>query len=786
MEINYNVYGQPEQWVSTYYQQNDLTNKNKKAWFGGSSYQTQLRAGVEQNKLSYDTPIDKSLVYCGIGRESALSHRAYIGKDSENTGYLKIYEYQDSAVSNWAFFEKSAQYGSTNSPIDAGYIRLDDLGRTAWNNSINDDWNYSKYLEPYTFINPHNMVLLINVVVGTSLGNTQVKELSEYIANRANYPYLYAVYGNLYFGEYPERNLFAGKGTPPTGWKTTTLQCLDNYVCNEKNIDIPMYGISYGGSCILMGNPSRTDTMFTGDDFLNIFYTTEDGKEHIKLQRIDNSLSYAYLEYYDGLIEDILKTAACFGLYFTTKESVAINGALTHNDMYIGLIDDDGVGHGRYLQGADTVNAPQAAADYTDMHKIDYDPNKPPPPLPGKDPILPSGLYFTMAGRGTGIWAVTPGEIDQIWTDIFGSDVDVKMFGNNPMNAILSLKWTPFIWDIGSLHDGPVVLGTSVVNQLHTYPQIETVVDAEQHGWGTIQFTYDKNFYNARYMQARLFLPFYGYYELPTAQLLSSELRLDFYYNVPDELGVYVISYDDVIYDYVECKVDMDVPLTGSNAAALSANARNEALSIAAQVASTAASTLIGVSTVTGLTGAARHLAQGIDALADVGFGWGSAGIESETYLGMRGMGTGYSFTAGQALGIGAGLAGAGLNISNTIYNAKVERAALRTNLPYHGSALQTTFLHMSMKPYVQIFKNAVMEGLETKNTGSIKEELGGDAEAQYKLKVGHACDIWAQLEGMPENSLLQTTGMADMSSTGMEMAEAQELNSILQSGFYR
>lgn len=92
----------------------------------------------------------------------------------------------------------------------------------------------------------------------------------------------------------------------------------------------------------------------------------------------------------------------------------------------------------------------------------------------------------------------------------------------------------------------------------------------------------------------------------------------------------------------------------------------------------------------------------------------------------------------------------------------------------------------MSMKPYVQIFKNAVMEGLETKNTGSIKEELGGDAEAQYKLKVGHACDIWAQLEGMPENSLLQTTGMADMSSTGMEMAEAQELNSILQSGFYR
>ena len=42
-----------------------------------------------------------------------------------------------------------------------------------------------------------------------------------------------------------------------------------------------------------------------------------------------------------------------------------------------------------------------------------------------------------------------------------------------------------------------------------------------------------------------------------------------------------------------------------------------------------------------------------------------------------------------------------GINIYNTVHTAQIQRAALSTTIPYHGSALQTTFLHMSMKPYV-------------------------------------------------------------------------------------
>ena len=108
MAVNESVYGATNLWVPCYYQQSGLSNKNKKAWFGGSTAQTQLRGGIAAEKISYTSPIDKSLSYCGFGTESALNHRAYIGIDPDNTGAVKIYEYQDTDISNWAFFEKTA------------------------------------------------------------------------------------------------------------------------------------------------------------------------------------------------------------------------------------------------------------------------------------------------------------------------------------------------------------------------------------------------------------------------------------------------------------------------------------------------------------------------------------------------------------------------------------------------------------------------------------------------------------------------------------------------------
>lgn len=597
MAVNQEIYGSSEQWVSTYYQQNELTNKNKKAWFGGSTAQTQLRAGVAAGKLSYSEPIDKTLAYCGFGTESALNHRAFIGRDPENTGALKIFEYQDSDISNWAFFEKTAQYGETSAlapALDNGYIRLDDLGRTAWNENINDDWNYSKYLEPYTFINPHNMVLLINVIAGASLDTSQQIDLATYIQNRASYPYLYTVYGNLYFGTYPNRNIFADKGTPATGWKTSTLQCLDNYVCQAKNLDLPMYSITYGGSCILMGTPTKNRIMLRDADILNIAYVTEEAKEHLKIPTVSGD-SHCYIEYYDNLIEDILKTAACLGLYFTPSSSVAISGSLTDENMYIGILDSSGIGHGDYLRGAQTVNAPQAAASFIDMHSIGYD------PMSGDHTryINDTLFYGTWSSSAfTKMYVLTDSEVSLLANELYtavsqapqGEEIErynqSVFLTQNPIDCIISLKKFPM--ELPFSASVPIKLGSYTCQQATGAPLLYST------GIYSFRFSrtsnnglsawFDESFLDyEQYTKVELTVPFCGTVEIPCCYLyeydaIEVKLIVDF---ITGACTAYILS-RGITIDSVSGSCSVSLPVNGIQSANLdsqiysAASARNK------------------------------------------------------------------------------------------------------------------------------------------------------------------------------------------------------------------
>jgi hypothetical protein len=58
--------------------------------------------------------------------------------------------------------------------------------------------------------------------------------------------------------------------------------------------------------------------------------------------------------------------------------------------------------------------------------------------------------------------------------------------------------------------------------------------------------------------------------------------------------------------------------------------------------------------------------------------------------------------------------------------------------------------------------------------------------EAGYKINVGIACDKWGTLDTMLDDTLLATTGIGNMNTSGMEIDEVKELNSILQAGFYK
>lgn len=842
MDVNYEVWGNPEDWRDassyTYYGLGDFKRPKE----GVNSYYNAYDNG---SLVGGEVPTDLSLAFWGIGKGSILTKPMFLAPywdgDTIKTAAEPI---NDEEVSNVPCILGYASDGEGQYTLSwwNRYAPADNPGEAEWStgNVINI---WSMYREIFTAFNYQKVMLVpfVRVALGSPTdgwGDTYVS-LKQYMDGMvaggayADYNKILAIGYQVAIGD--------GESSRSTGNKELSINTFVNVkgssrhwegVKSNRQHDWKWFATEYGINTMLdsgMLNPgsysyARSITPYrrTGAIDFSSLHNIGDGETGLSYKYCENykepgdtqynSVPIPY--YYDpdndlwkindslpwntnvadpfpyincniankNEVRDyILKQIAYLGFPFVYDPNMATRGKIGDIGVYLPVFDDDGITTGNYEEGSKALALPNA--EWTDAREgSGYDPTKPSgggEPTPSDNPMLPVGLEFTLADNGTGIWALTPSNIYEVLDDIFGSKMKAEVFGNNPMNAILSLKWTPFEWTATGTQDfKPVVLGNQVVNPLHSYPMITTVSQAEKHGYGTIKFNFDRNFYNARNMQARLFLPFYGYYELPTAQLLSSELRVDFYYNVPDELGVYVISYDNVIYDFVECSIDIDVPLTGSNAAAISQSKRAEALQIATQVASTALTTMAFVGT-GGLSGVSQFISMSKDAGSLVG------GLQSLPYL--------YEAAPREAIHQVAGLTtaatltgGTATGIAGAITNGKIQRANLRTNLPYHGSALQTTFLHMSMKPYVQIFKNAIMQGLNTENGGTVKVKLGGEDEAQYKLKVGHACDVWETVGNMPDNSLLQATGLADTNTTGMELSEVQELNAILQSGFYK
>lgn len=466
------------------------------------------------------------------------------------------------------------------------------------------------------------------------------------------------------------------------------------------------------------------------------------------------------------------------------------------DDLFLPKFDSHLITTGNYTSGTASLSEPNATWGNIfgdDMPEYDYEynpsptpgPSPRPKPDPNPNPIYPSTPSFTLAGKGTTCYALRDGDMDDILAAVFGreeSDWDdllngLKFYGADPMAAIISYKWYPFTFN--PTPEATVRLGgVEVSSTLYSY--FNNVSDTLKTDSFTFWAGLDKNFINSRHTVARLWLPFYGFYSLPIQNFISEELEVEFHYNVPDELGVWIISFGDVIYDFVECNPSIDIPLSaidyrGQKYAQISSviNYGSSAINGLSGLASGVASMATGASL--GLGGLETMRAEnGYGSIGSMLKAQGVAGtmtaFDSDQVgtraaliqgTGMLGSGASQSFNS---------LGGAVTGIANNYINTRRTLNQLAINVPLHGAAGTTTFLNLPMAPYVQVFRNIVIDDYN---------------EGQYKLKNGHACDKWVTASSMPSNSLCQASGIADMDTSGMELSEVQELNSILQNGFF-
>lgn len=478
MAVNTNVYGTAEQWIDSSFNRY-ITDKNKVAYFAAN--QSRLENGVSSGKLSYSEPIDKSLSYCGLGEESALSHIGYIYKVG---GSYDVQEWQDNFVTNFAFFQQNSTNIDMSPTREACKFDDNEIYKyLAWQ-ATQSSYNKNKYLQPYTSINPKNLVLCIYVrVTNNNMTDYREVDLSTYISTyKTTYPRIICAYVEAFFNNQawteanPRRTISGDMETSLNGnLRTLSYGRLDNYKCEGKNFDIHSYFLN---DCTIFGSSSRAETLIYNDKMLFVM-ATEACKPHVHLYLTGGDRDYmnAYIEYFEGVEDEILKTVACFGLYFTPSASVATSGKLTNNDMYIGILDENGIGHGEYLRGADTVNAPQN--EYTDMNESGYDYTKDVDKTKYKND---TEFYdSTLANGFTRFWVLDSNGVSQVLNEMYDimNEVDPdepierysqKVFlTNNPIDCIISLKKFPVL-HIPSLTGAYFVNFGSKATSISAYP----------------------------------------------------------------------------------------------------------------------------------------------------------------------------------------------------------------------------------------------------------------------------------------------------------------------------
>lgn len=632
MAINTSVYGNSDQWSNAFFQQAQIEDKNKLAYFGENA--KTLSQGVANNKLSYSEPIDKSLSYCGLGTESAMSHVVYCGL---HDNAFQAYDSTDRQVTNFSFFEKQ-----TNSRYTPNYfLNYTELNNFAWTTSINTERNYTQDLIPYTVINPHNILLYVSLSVSSGDGAYTYTSLNYFRNNYQthNWSRIARVKLTPYFGNNTDNvnwSESAGYISVPQGY-SVNMGILDEYTVSAKNKRFYMYE-NPSFDWIPFGFVGENHIGSNSENVFYMCYIPESAKSHIKY---DNTHGEFYIEYYDDIVEDILKTVACFGLYFCT--TTADLGNLTNEYTYIGLIDDDGVGRGRYLQGAETVNAPQAQSGFKDMHDIPYDYKA----VDNSKYQNDTEFYTSALADGfTRFWVMNSTGVDALLSELYDimndddPDISIERYNmkvfltQNPIDAVISLKKFP-------IDNIPSIAGAYFINIGAKSTNISASPLAASCGIYTFSFSsasdtslyphYNNSFLDYEpYTKAELYIPFCGTYEIPCTYLydyggVEVKLIIDF---ISGACTGYVLC-NGICIGSCSGSCAISLPLSGIQSATLdsqihSASVRDTQRSntLAASIAAGAVSIAAGI--FTGGTGA-------LIGLAAAAVGIGTAAVKSAT-----------------------------------------------------------------------------------------------------------------------------------------------------------
>lgn len=624
MQPNVSLYGRSSQWYNQHFTQDIPPQyRNKKPYFGGTN--ARIETAIANNKIIGGQPIDSSISYCGLGSESDLSHANTICRIN---GEL-IVKTIDRSITNFMLWEKSESQSFAR--MNGALYNNSQYG---WTDNLSSD-NINRYIEPLCSIKPTNQVLEIRVYAySPTLDTTIDVDLDTYCSGGfIAHPQIQTVYVVCQWGSSPER----GANIPNYEYMNVKfcIGLLDpyKYIDDTEVYNFALSAQDRSNIGILSGMSNVVYSINAVSDNLPVFYG--DIKMYTVAPTSDNMVR-VYRDITNDNIDDVkeyyLRQAACFGLYFSPKHSVAINGALTDPDMYIGILDTNGVGHGEYLRGANTVNAPQN--NLTDMFDIEYNPSK----SDNTNYTNDTHFYYQIPAKSAiKYYVLTESQLNNLLNKLYSATVDDVQQGESiESHNLRAFLTTNGIDCISSLIKYPCEVLHGVLPESIKLGTYDSKILAYPLLFATDCFSFSFNLSknnglypvygdfrdNEPLTKAELTIPFCGTVQVPTTYLYQyDDLNIDLIIDYITGACTAVIMCNGIAIDSISGSCGIQLPVTGIqannidsaiNALALQDNKRMTSLGVALIGGALAIGTAIFTGGATAIAAAAIGATTGI------------------------------------------------------------------------------------------------------------------------------------------------------------------------------
>lgn len=579
MRVNENVFGAVRSWLNAINLSTGAMKCKCANFTGGNTVvsSSSLGIGNTAGKTPHNTLIDRSISTTALGTESIYSHILYWA--DSNTMYT------DNEIATEFFYctnDNSAPISNTS--------------ETIYTNSANNFWktynatnNKSDILVPITEINPKKILYLLQVMPVNANGgpapfisgvvdNYRFMSIVDYANNarniRTDYPYIQAARlvpcvdnsntttpsrsalsgGDYEFGMAINREFTA---IPDDNLKINYCQFINIY----DKFNIPLWGHRgyFNQSADYNVILANSDDIQTGViEYSREYWIAHEWNE----------------EFYDYLV----RQSACFGVFVRAFSGGGSNASipLTHDSIILGLLDEQGIGHGDYTRGSDNETNP--IFNWNSYSESPYDYTKPIDPTPynertvfGDNTLSNTFIqYYAMNRTMLNILC------SQIYNYINSVDTNVEdiykavvkeFYTNNPLDVIVSLKMFPF--DIDNYIAGDVRLvklghlqTTAAGKKLNgSY----NVVDLGSYQcfpkFGNTFLDYSPFTYY------ELIVPFCGTIRLDPAQFMDKTLRLKMAIDLYTGACTCYILADNLCIDSISGNCAVDMAITGIQSA---------------------------------------------------------------------------------------------------------------------------------------------------------------------------------------------------------------------------